>query len=279
VSAVVLAHRRRGLSRLEAKDRIAFLRRFCERAGARLSRVLLGAPSDPGVEGPIREAAQLLQREGCLRALPTSGEIYFVADPDRRLQLSFHKNNLLHPLVPASLCATALLSFRETAPAVDELRERTRWLSRLFKYEFVYRVGSSFERIYEETLDLLRELGLISPDALHPSSIAARDRLELLRDLTRDFVESYFIAADALEELGAGGLEPKELTKRAMARGQGGYLAGKIGGLESLSRPNFENAWSLMQELGVIVSDQQRFRLGGDGAEAVQLREEIARYL
>ncbi len=164
VSAAVLADRRRGISRLEAKERIGFLRRFCERTGARLSRVLLGAPSDPGLEGPIREAAQLLQREGCLREMTTSGEVYFVADPEHRLQLSFYKNNLLHPLVPASLCAAALLSFRDRAPTSAELRERTRWLSRLFKREFVYRVGTSFETIYQETLDLLRELGLVSPE-------------------------------------------------------------------------------------------------------------------
>ncbi len=281
VSAAVLAHRRRGLSRAEVKDRIAFLRRFCEHTGARLSRVLLGAPSDPGVAGPIQEAAQLLEKEGCLRELPTSGEIYFVAHPDRRLQLSFTKNSLLHPLVPASLCATALLSFRELAPTSDQLRERTRWLSRLFKHEFVYRVGTSFGQIYQETLELLRELGLIAPEVepLQPASLAARERLELLRDLTRDFVESYFIAADALEELGAGGLEPKELTKRALARGQGAYLAGKIGGPESLSRPNFENAWTLFQELGLMAADERRFRLQGDVMQAVKLRDEIAQYL
>jgi len=221
----VLAHRRRGLSRAEVKDRIAFLRRFCEQTGARLSRVLLGAPSDPGVAGPIQEAAQLLQKEGCLRELPTSGEIYFVAHPDRRLQLSFYKNNLLHPLVPASLCATALLSFREHAPTSDELRGRTRWLSRLFKHEFVYRVGSSFELIYEETLDLLRELGLIAPEVEHlqPASLGARDRLELLRDLTHDFVESYFIAR-------AWGLRGRPRAARADQAGAGARAGSLSGG-------------------------------------------------
>ncbi len=101
----------------------------------------------------------------------------------------------------------------------------------------------------------------------------------MLRDLTRDFVESYFIAADALEELPAGGLEPKELTKRALGRGQGAYQAGKIGGLESLSRPNFENAWTVFQEMGLIAGDEKRLRLQGDGASAIKLRDEIAQYL
>ena len=38
-------------------------------------------------------------------------------------------------------------------------------------------MGSSFERIYEETLDLLRELGLIAPEVerLH-QALAAEER-------------------------------------------------------------------------------------------------------
>jgi glycerol-3-phosphate O-acyltransferase len=154
-------------------------------------------------------------------------------------------------------------------------------------------VGSSFEHIYEETLDLLRQLGLLAcadgrdsahrrpgaSESLQPASIVARERLEFLRDLTRDFVESYFVAADALAELESGGLERKDLTKRALARGQAAYLAGKIGAPESLSRPNFENAWVLLRERGLIDGDEKRLRLQGDRAAGVEFRDQIARYL
>ncbi len=281
VAATMLSHRGRGLARSEAEQRVAFLRRLCERTGARLSRVLYEASSDPGVEGPIREATLLLEKDGCLKELSASGEMYFVAEPDRRLQLSFYKNNLLHPLVPVSLLASALLSFKERAPTLADLKARTLWLSRLFKYEFVYRVGLSFDQIFEETLELCRQLGLVdsnTDEGVWPQSILGRERLELLRDLTHDFVESYFLAADALGELFEAELEVKELTKRALAKGQGSYLAGRVSGTECLSRPNVENAWSAFRDAG-LVSGEKRLKLVVDRQRAVSHRDEIAKFL
>ena len=285
VAAAVLAHRRRGLSRLDVTDRIQFLRTLCERIGARLSRVLTEGSGDPGVAGPIREATLLLTKDGCLKELPASGEIYLVAEESRRLQLSFYKNNLLHPLVPASLLATALLSFRAGAPNVKDLGPRVLWLSRLFKYEFVYRVGSSFQQIFEETLALCQKLGLVELQhaVVRPTSVSGRERLELLRDLTHDFLESYFLAADAVHELMAvPELEAKDLTKRALARGQAAYLAGRINGLESLSKPNFDNAWLSLRDAGLIRGEQKLSlsdAVRGDTKRIAKLREEIAQYL
>jgi glycerol-3-phosphate O-acyltransferase len=229
----------------------------------------------------VREATLLLEKDGCLQEIPASGEMYLVAEADRRLQLSFYKNNLLHPLVPVSLVCAALLSFKQRGPTIPELRERTLWLSRLFKYEFVYRVGVGFGQIFDETLELCRQLGLLdptSPEVVRPSSISGRERIELLRDLTRDFIESYFLAADALSELFEGELEVKELTKRALGRGHAAYLAGRISGPESLAKPNFENAWMALREAGLITGEK-KVSLQGEKQKAVAYRDEIAKFL
>jgi glycerol-3-phosphate O-acyltransferase len=281
VAAVLLAHRRRGLPAVEVATRLGFLQKLCERVGARLSTVLYESSRDPTQEGPIRRAVDLLSREGLVRQLAVAEETYLAAVDEQRLQLSFYKNNLLNPLVPASLICVAMLSFREDAPTIDALRGRTLFVSRLFKYEFVYRAGESFTVIFEETLTLLRSLGLIEGEAtLHPPSLLARERLEFLRDLTREFTESYFLAVEALSSLPPGSaLDQKQLVKEALTRGRQVYLAGGLSVPESLSRPNLENAIQWLREQGYLAAGEGRkLRLATDG-RIETLRKEIARLM
>ncbi len=255
IAAAVLTYRARGIpSRLMA-ERIAFLRNAAEKGGARLSQVLYESTSDPRAEGPIRDTLDLLCADGSIRRLEAFGEIYFAPAEEKRAQLSFYKNNLLQHYVASALVAAALLSFREGPPGVAEAKERTRWLSRLFKFEFVYRVGATFDQIFEETVASLVTLGLLEKprESLRPASIAARERLELLRNLVRDFLESYWVAAQALEELLAvPELEGRELVRRALERGRAAFLAGGIEEPEALVKPNLENALLAFQDLGLV---------------------------
>ena len=323
VAASLLAHDRRGLSSREMAERILFLRNAAERIGSRLSRVLPEASCDPLADGPIREAVELLVRDGAVRALTASGETYYAAVEEKRAQLGFYKNNLLQHFVAPALLATTLLSFREGAPAVEDARARTLWLSRLFKLEFVYQVlpppgaarrpaepassdrvlpppggarrpaepasgiGASFSQIFDETVELCVALGLVeSPRSarLRPASIAARERLELLRNLLRDYLESYWIAADSLQELlSVNELEKRDLVRRALERGRAAFLAGRLVAAESLSRPNIENAFAWLEEAGMLeASGEKKVRLPerllARPGELSALAEEIERF-
>jgi glycerol-3-phosphate O-acyltransferase len=281
VAAVLLAHRRRGLPSTEVAARLGFLQKLCERVGARLSTELYEASRDPTEEGPVQRAVGLLSREGLVRQLPVAHETYLAAVDEQRLQLSFYKNNLVNPLVPASLISLALLSFRDEGPSIEGLRERTLFVSRLFKYEFVYRVDEPFTVIFEETLTMLRALGLIEgQDALHPPTLVARERLELLRDLTREFTESYFLAVEVLSSQPQGAaFEQKQLVKEALTRGRQVYLAGGVSVPESLSRPNLDNAIQWLREQGYLVAGEGRKLRVEESGKLEQLRIEIARLL
>ncbi|MHB8419574.1 MAG: 1-acyl-sn-glycerol-3-phosphate acyltransferase [Myxococcales bacterium] len=287
IAAAVLSHRERGVPSPIMASRIAFLRNAAERGGARLSRVLYEAPSDPLAEGPIQATLKLLCEDGSIRRLEAFGETYFAPNESSRTQLSFYKNNLLQHHVASSLVAAALLSFREGPPSVAAARERTLWLSRLFKFEFVYRVGASFEQIFDETVESLVALGLLEKprEVLRPASIGARERLELLRDLVRDFLEGYWVCAEALAELvSAPEMEGRELVRRALERGRAAFLAGGIEGPEALSRPNLENALLAFADLGYVEpSSEKKLRLAEatrrEPSRLRQLSEQIRRFL
>jgi glycerol-3-phosphate O-acyltransferase len=288
LAAVLLSHRKRGISAKSISERVHFLRELAKEHQARLSEVLVGvSPSDPTVIGPINEAVRVFEEDGIVTHQKASDEtIYRVVD-ERRLELVFYKNNFMHIVASRSLVACALLSFKgvDMVP-VGELRERAKYLSRLFKLEFIYRVGQSFDSIFEEKLAWMVEKGLVvregdfcrmAPDAY------AREMLVMLSELVRDFTESYWLAAKTLHLLKSGPREKKEMLAEMLERGRAGFLEGQLQCAEAVSRPNLENAIELFIELGVLAqADKTKLMLTPQGEQAVSsrtLENEIGRFL
>ena len=101
---------------------------------------------------------------------------------------------------------------------LSAISERAQFLSRLFKFEFVFPVGKTFDQIFEETVEHLAKLGLVEKHgdrlAVAPDPFA-RPQLQFLGDLIRDYLESYLMAAMTLSELGTG-LDKKEFLRNSV---------------------------------------------------------------
>ncbi|MFN7134519.1 MAG: 1-acyl-sn-glycerol-3-phosphate acyltransferase, partial [Myxococcales bacterium] len=160
LAAALLAHRRRGVTSREVGSRIQFLRQLAAREGARLSKVMEQAPSDPTTIGPINEVLRMFMEDGWVRCQVVGGDAIYSVPDDRRLSLAFYKNNLVHLAVSRSLVAAAVLSLGGKGPTA-EVADRALFLSRLLKLEFMFRVGAPFETIFRETLDALVQEGLL----------------------------------------------------------------------------------------------------------------------
>lgn len=285
VSAALLAHRGRGIAAPELSERIGLLRRIAEEESCPLSATLANAPSDPTVMGPIQDALRTFADDEMIRRQEVRGEVIFTAEEERRPELSFYKNTLINLLAPRSLVANALLA---SGPQASEaqVKERALFLSRLFKFEFVYRGGVSFDALFSETVERLTRLGLV----LHRDQTLevapeshSRPQLTFLADLLRDYLESYRVAALALQDLPkARSMDLKTLVRTALEIGQAEYLAGRISALEALSRPTLENAVLYWLDQGILVEDAKRLRLGPavqSATERQALAERIGSFL
>ena len=286
LASVLLGHRQRGLGAQTISDRIHFLRDLAASEGARISEVLVNAPSDPTVIGPINEAVGVFETDGLVTHQQAGGDTIYQVVDDRRRELVFYKNNLMHLVAPRSLVASALRSFQGQAAPLAELRERAKYLSRLFKLEFIFRVGLTFEAIFEDNLSWLLQRGLVMRNegfARVAPEQHAQERVTLLADLVRDFTESYWLAAKTLHVLKSGAREKKEVIAEMLERGRAGFLEGQIQCAEAVSRPNLENAIDLFTELGLLsVAQKTRMALTPTGEQAVasrSLENEIARFL
>lgn len=284
VAASLLAHRRRGMTAGELAERIGLLRQVVEEKGAPLSALLRGAPNDPLVLGPIRDAIRTFRDDGLLRTEVAKGEEIFLAVDERRAQLSFYKNTLMNLLAPRALVSSALLS-HPGANLEEEVRERALFLSRLFKVEFIYRAGASFETIFSETVDALVRQGLLAREdgRIQVAGEAhCRHQVEFLADLLRDYLEAYLLAALTLEDLQKAPSDKKGFTKAALETGRAEFLAGRIGTAEALSRTTLENAVLFLLDQKYLVEQEKKVSLGPamQSAEArANFASELRQYL
>jgi glycerol-3-phosphate O-acyltransferase len=277
-AAALLASGRRGVARHELLEGASFLLGRARAAGGRLSPALSNASGALNLDA-IDRAIDLLAGDGDLTVRSGSGtlpggerpldEIYVIPD-ERRPQLAFYRNNAVHLFVAEGLVTLALDAATRTAGGAERiiarnvLRDRTLDLSRLLKREFSYRVGETFEQIFETIVGQLEEAGLLEPETIGDSTPALRAarlaELRLLAGQVRDFVDAYWIVARTLETL-TSPIGEKELLRRIRDRGEKLVLTGELPRSEACVDANYQNALALFTERRLLVAEDKRLRL------------------
>ena len=280
LASALLAHRRRGIAVRELTDRIVLLRGLATDLGAPLSRLLIDSPSDPTVLGSISDAMRMFCSAGMVRSVEARGQPIFQVEDDRRAELSFYKNTLMNLVAGRTIVCAAVMA---TDPKTDRdaIKEHALFLSRLFKLEFVYPVGKTFEHTFDETLEHLTRRGLLTREdtKIHIAPEAhARPTVQFLADLLRDSLESYLLAAHTAQELPPGpGVDRKEFLKRALEAGRADFLAGTITAAEALSKTSLENALQFLIEQHFLAEKDKKLVAGA--ASASELVEQIRRFV
>jgi glycerol-3-phosphate O-acyltransferase len=186
-----------------------------------------------------------------------TGALYRVPE-NKRLELDTSKNHIIHFLVERGLVALSIL--HPPAEPIDPptVQRRVLRLSKLFKHEFRFRAGTTFEEIFEDTLATMLESaeiqstrGLLQPGYGH-DGWTGRKWLQTYAASLKNFVEGYRVAARALQLLLKGPLTEKELTRRALALGQRMFLAGDLSLREAVSKPLIQNALLVFREEGYL---------------------------
>jgi len=273
LAAALLSHSRRGLSAEETTRRVELLRYLADGDGARFARGLEGSSSDPRQPGPCGEALARLAAEGLVRVEEAAGEVIYLVPEERRPLLDFHRNAVLSRFVALSLVAAAVRAGGGAGAA--EVKERARFLSRLFKLEFMYRAGARFDGLFEGQVELLERLEGVRRSGGEILPGARRDVLDFLADLTRAYAEAYRAAAEALTQLGDGEADRKALVRRMLDRGRAAFLEGRLALRESLSKATFENAVEWLLQQGALVDRDGRLAVSAEW-RASRLSEHLA---
>lgn len=287
-----------------------------------------GAPSArPGGEmreAAIREAALLYVRGGLVRQhvpgdtltskarerakIYTGDDVIYMVPDEQRLMLDIAKNMIIHLFVDRALVSAALLSALPTSdgvtstqagtsqaapvisgPPLPHLAERVQSLSRLFKYEFMFRADAPFEQIFHETVRSMADSGeiLLKDDIVSfgpgHGGLDGRGWIEFYASVVRNFIEGYRVAARAARTLARGGaVAEKDLAARALRIGEQMFLGGEIERSEAVSRPVFENAFAAFAEQGYLRRSEGKLALAESFASeetAHTIESRLASYL
>jgi len=225
-------------------------------SGASVADEALGEAVVDTLDAALRLLAdkQLVQFKGEGKA-----RIWTVAD-EKRIELDFYKNNIIHYFVPEAVFATAMHVTAGERKPVEHVKTYARFLSRLFKYEFCFEERSRFDDVFNRSFDYFLARNWISSDddrsfieLVEPNA----DGPEFLRGLMLPALEAYRVAALTLPELGDEAADAKALGKKAIAKGRSLRASNELIHPEAVSRATFENAFKVFREWGVLIESSQ----------------------
>jgi glycerol-3-phosphate O-acyltransferase len=276
VAMALLADPARGTSHADLVAQCARLVTLLRSLGAPISRSLLTADRRLR-EGAVSEAARMFLDAGHVVQTPEPNVVYSVP-ADKRLALDLSKNVIVHFLVPRALVAAALVAPAAAAPADTAmphamLEDRVRTLSRLFKYEFIFRADATFEENFAQTLRDMTAAGELAPNgagAIGPGTghdtADGRAWIDFYASILRTFLEGYRVGARALTALLKGPMAQKELVRRGLATGERMFQDLEIRRREAVSRVLLSNACQAFTDQGYVTPQEGKLALSASFA-------------
>ncbi len=270
VATALLAHNQRGLLHADLVEKCERLSRTLRRYGARFSASLADRARPGHVRSEaLREAIELFVRAGNVQIHRVGTDAIYIVPTESRLSLDLAKNGIIHFFAARALIATALLASPGPPLEIDVARERVLALSRLFKYEFMFRADAPFEKIFEEEILGMQRDGEIGPSsrvaggaaAIAPEGEDGREQVVLYARLLENFLEGYRVAARGLAALLRASLASKDVVKRALVTGERMFLAGEISKPEGVNRTLVENAYSSFVDQGYLAREGGKLSL------------------
>jgi len=283
VATALLAHVRRGVSAEEVGRRVRLLRDLAAEENARVPADLVDASPDPQQPGPVGKALATFAAERLVAVREAAGHVIYQVVDEKRPLLDFHRNALLNRFVALCLASQAVRASGQAAP-LEEVRDRVRWLSRLFQLEFMYPAGTTFESVFREKLGVLSRLGVASVEDGVLRLGKDRETLDFLADMVRPYLEAYRLAAETVRAAGEEGhpADRKALVQAGLERGRADFLAGRILLRESLSKATLENAMEWLSGQGAFAADASGRRTVAQewrGESSTHLVETLGRLL
>jgi hypothetical protein len=132
----------------------------------------------------------------------------------------------------------------------EEFAKRSRWLSELFKLEFIYRNDQPFDQIMLDAMQPLCEMGVIDKSD-QGWQVKDIEHAQMLSGALRHLIESYWIAGTTLLKTEIEALDTKVWLNYAREQAELSYLEGELLRTEASATVTLSNAaqWFITQGL------------------------------
>ncbi len=277
VAAGLLSYYRRGISH---DDLMAILKEFydyLEHRGVGFSSTF------ENKERTINDTLGVFEASGFISKLGPEeeeddefAETIYSVDENKRLNLEYYKNNLLHSFVSLAFVSLSILSGVRTRVPMSDIVEDYSFFKALFVDEFIYDNNVDDGEEIRKVLSYAQGRGMVFIDKkiedLESVEVTGKGRayLHAFAGLIQNYIESYWIASRGCAYLKGKDRTEKDLIRKINKLGVKMYKKGEISKAEALSQSNYKNALKFLAGDGVIsISSEEE----GEGVKTLSIVE------
>ncbi len=248
VATAILANHRRGFHRSEIVETAKILLTFIKKQGIPMAETL----NEP--VKAVQDTLSLLSGWKVIESLEAASgeeEPFFYVDEEKKMELEYHKNSIIHFFIPHAFVAISLLSGKEEVRHTDDIVSDCAFFRNLFRHEFVFGEKEDLREKISLVLGYFLEAALITESEEgrgYKVTNLGHDKLPIWAALVKTFIESYWIAVKSMSgEKGKVG-KKEDLLKEMHYLGRRFHKLGLIEHIGALSQLNFKNAATFIND-------------------------------
>ncbi|MBN1226483.1 MAG: 1-acyl-sn-glycerol-3-phosphate acyltransferase [Deltaproteobacteria bacterium] len=249
IATAILAIHRNGFHFSELYETAEFLLEFLKRHRVSLSSTLINSTN------AIKDSLSVFiewKYISILEEKVVEDEMFYYAEEDKKMELEYYKNSIIHYFIPHSFVALSLLTGTEETKSIDTIQSDCIFLINLFRKEFVFDREKDLIEEITAIINYFKESKLLLKNQDNDGFTITKlgfDRLPIWASLTKTFLESYWVATKCLLQQKSKDYKKESLLKDMIYLGKRFYKLGVINNMGALSQINFQNA------IGVINRD------------------------
>ena len=242
VATAILAYHRRGFLYSELLETVESLRDILKRSGVALAASFNELPR------AVQETLSLLMNwkiVEVLEDLDLDEETFYFVEEEKKLELEYYKNSIVHYFLPHALVATSLLTGREEVKSWDALVSDCEFMKDLLRNEFFFNGSEALKQSLLPAIDYFLEASLLTRAGTNGGFKITKlgfDKLPIWSGMIKTFLESYWIAARTFGQRKNLEMKEEAVLKKMALLGRRFYKLGVVEQIEALSRLNFANA-------------------------------------
>ncbi len=274
IATAVLTKHRRGFYEKELMGTAEILLRFLKNHGIPMSAAL--EPLDKAVG----ETISYLIKNRVMNILEDIGgeEIFYYVEEEKKPELEYYKNSIIHCFIPHAFVALSLLRGKEEVVPEQQILSDYAFMKNLFKNEFIFEEMPDIQEEVSKLTRFFQDADYIERDTANGGYRVTRigfEELPIWAALPKTFIESYWIAAQAFIRKGDKSLKQEDLLKNMNYLGLRYHKLGLIEHRESINQLSFKNALRYIQkevtEVREISPDSSREKLSRLGERLYEL--------
>lgn len=240
IATAILSSHRKGFLFSELIETANILLEFLDRYNNPVSSTLLDSPK------AVKDALSVFIDWKLISFLENKAiedEVFYYVDEDKKMELEYYKNSVVHFFIPHSFVAISLLTSDKEIKNLNAIVSDYSFLKRLFRKEFVFNEEEDIKLEILSIVGYFQDFKLISRDnGGYRVSKSGFDKLPIWAALAKTFIESYWIAFKSISQQENGEVKGRNLLKNMNYLGSRLHKLGVIDHIGALSQFTFQNA-------------------------------------